>query len=202
MILNESKRWYGSHHFMGNITGNQDRPRFISLADGSLKAGENYKQAGWDRDIQILENSGYLKLQNLLSLMIVIPGVPVVYYGDEIGLPGAGDPDSRRMMVFDKGKLTEEQIFHFKQFQKLLKLRSENIALIYGDCQVESKTKNELIVKRSYFDEQVVFVHLNYTDTAEIQKISANYSEMELLFDNWVIDKTGKTVTRIYFTKR
>jgi glycosidase len=202
MILNESKRWYGSHHFMGNITGNQDRPRFISLADGSLKAGENYKQAGWDRDIQIIENSGYLKLQNLLSLMIVIPGVPVVYYGDEIGLPGAGDPDSRRMMVFDKEKLTEEQIFHFKQFQKLLKLRSENIALVYGDCQVESKTKNELIVKRSYFDEQVVFVHLNYTDTAEIQKISANYSEMELMFDNWVIDKTGKTVTRIYSTKR
>jgi len=202
MILNESKRWYGSHHFMGNITGNQDRPRFISLADGSLKAGENYKQAGWDRDIQILENNGYLKLQNLLSLMIVIPGVPVVYYGDEIGLPGAGDPDSRRMMVFDKEKLTEEQIFHFKQFQKLLKLRSENIALVYGDCQVESKTKKELIIKRSYFDEQVVFIHLNYTDTSEIQNISANYSEMELLFDNWVIDKTGKTVTRIYATKK
>jgi hypothetical protein len=74
--------------------------------------------------------------------------------------------------------------------------------LVYGDCQVESKTKKELIIKRSYFDEQVVFIHLNYTDTTEIQKISANYSEMELMFDNWVIDKTGKTVTRIYSTKR
>lgn len=201
LILNESKRWYGSHHLMGNITGNQDRPRFISLADGSLKAGENYKQAGWDRDIQVLANSGYLKLQNLLSLMVVIPGIPVVYYGDEIGMPGAGDPDSRRMMIFDRNQLLEEQVFHFSQFQKLLKFRGESIALIYGDCDIESNTKKELIIKRNYFQEQVVFVHLNYMDTSEVQKKCEDYAEMELIFDNWVIDTTGKTVTRIYRSK-
>ena len=28
-------------------------------------------------------------------------GLPLVYYGDEIGLPGHGDPDNRQMMRFD-----------------------------------------------------------------------------------------------------
>jgi glycosidase len=25
-------------------------------------------------------------------------GIPLIYYGDEIGMPGAGDPDNRRFM--------------------------------------------------------------------------------------------------------
>ncbi|MBI4703069.1 MAG: hypothetical protein HY744_18285, partial [Deltaproteobacteria bacterium] len=32
---------------------------------------------------------------------MTLPGAPVLYYGDEIGLPGAGDPDNRRPMRFD-----------------------------------------------------------------------------------------------------
>ena len=28
-------------------------------------------------------------------------GAPLVYYGDEVGMPGAGDPDNRRFMQWD-----------------------------------------------------------------------------------------------------
>ena len=30
------------------------------------------------------------------------PGIPLIYYGDEIGLEGADDPDCRRCMEWDK----------------------------------------------------------------------------------------------------
>jgi glycosidase len=33
-----------------------------------------------------------------MALMMTLPGVPVLYYGDEVGLAGASDPDSRRVM--------------------------------------------------------------------------------------------------------
>ena len=31
-------------------------------------------------------------------MILTNKGAPLIYYGDEIGLPGAGDPDNRRMM--------------------------------------------------------------------------------------------------------
>ncbi|MEY3861601.1 MAG: hypothetical protein RIS50_1882, partial [Bacteroidota bacterium] len=44
--LNDSKKWYGAHHTMGNVSGNQDKARIISILDGSMKEGEDSKQAG------------------------------------------------------------------------------------------------------------------------------------------------------------
>lgn len=41
---------------------------------------------------------------------MTIPGIPIIYYGDEYGLPGAGDPDNRRMMQFENLKDREESL--------------------------------------------------------------------------------------------
>lgn len=37
-----------------------------------------------------------------LALLYTLPGVPTVYYGDEIGLPGGHDPDNRRGMPWNE----------------------------------------------------------------------------------------------------
>ena len=159
-ILNDSKKNYGSHHTMGNITGNQDRPRFISLADGSLKDGENFKQVGWDRNIQVTDKLAYKRLQNLTAFMISVPGVPVIYYGDEIGMPGANDPDCRRMMRFggEKDSITTSERIHFNVIKDLLKLRKSELCLQYGDCKVFAISPTVLVVERSYFNSKIQFI--------------------------------------------
>jgi cyclomaltodextrinase / maltogenic alpha-amylase / neopullulanase len=158
-VLNDSKKAYGSHHTMGNITGNQDRPRFISLADGSLKEGENMKQAGWDRNIEA-QVIGYNRLQNLFAFMVAAPGIPVVYYGDEIGMAGANDPDSRRMMRFkeDGDSISLQELNNKLTVAHLLKFRSESMPLLYGDCKVIAPSENQLIVERNYFGKKVLFL--------------------------------------------
>jgi len=44
------------------------------------------------------------------TFLLTQTGAPVIYYGDEIGLPGAGDPDNRREMRFDSGLDARETI--------------------------------------------------------------------------------------------
>ena len=44
------------------------------------------------------DEDAYFKLRLALTFVATSPGVPLVYYGDELRQPGAGDPDNRRFM--------------------------------------------------------------------------------------------------------
>lgn len=171
-ILNDSKKNYGSHHTMGNITGNQDRPRFISLADGSLKDGENFKQVGWDRNIQINDKQAYKRLQNLTAFMIAVPGVPVIYYGDEIGMPGANDPDCRRLMRFggEKDSMNGSEKKHLSMVKELLQLRKTEMCLQYGDCKVFTISPTVLVIERSYFRSKIQFIFNTSDQNFDLEK--------------------------------
>jgi glycosidase len=99
--LQESFSYFGEHSLMGNITGNQDLARFISFASNAISFSENDQKAGWERDIEVKDTVGYGRLASFMAFNMTIPGIPIIYYGDEFGMPGAGDPDNRRMMRFD-----------------------------------------------------------------------------------------------------
>ena len=154
--LNQSLRYYGYHNLMGYITGNQDRPRFISLAGGDLSFSENSKYAGWTRNIGVGDSSGYKKLMMLHAFNMTIPGIPCIYYGDEIGMPGANDPDNRRWMKFTHLTPSEKQV---KQVvSTLAHLRRNTMALLYGDLRFLKVNEKELVYIRTYFDDIVVVV--------------------------------------------
>jgi glycosidase len=153
--LQQSIDFYGSHHLMGNISGNHDLPRFASLAGGGLSFSEDARKAGWERDVKVGSDSAYDKMAMLIAFINAIPGVPVIYYGDEIAMPGAGDPDNRRMMVFDG--LTEKQKHLKETVAKLFDLRAKHLALLYGETEVTAQG-NTMIIKRSYFSQTVLFV--------------------------------------------
>ena len=162
--LEASLTTYGYHHLMGNITGNQDKPRFMGYADGSLPfdlPGQAYKRIGWKQDITIQDNIAYKKMEMFNAFNMTIPGIPIIYYGDEIGMTGAGDPDNRRMMRFEN--LSKEEIALHKEIAKLTQLRTDNMALLYGDFIILENTENRLTYKRKYFSNEVT-VTLNKSD--------------------------------------
>ncbi|MBE0663152.1 MAG: alpha-glucosidase C-terminal domain-containing protein [Bacteroidales bacterium] len=149
--LMETFDYYGSNHLMGNITGNHDLPRFISFAGGSLSFDEDGVEAGWSRDIKVGNPNAYAKLSMLTAFTMTIPGVPVIYYGDEIGIPGGGDPDSRRPMRFEN--LAPKEIETKEIAAKLTKLRQNRLSLIYGDLYVLHLSNDTWVYSRRYFDE-------------------------------------------------
>jgi len=42
----------------------------------------------------------YKKMKRALTVLFTMPGIPFLYAGDEIALPGGGDPDNRRDMIW------------------------------------------------------------------------------------------------------
>jgi cyclomaltodextrinase len=155
-VLNESMHYYGHHHLMGNITGNQDRARFTSYADGGVKFDEDPKLAGWTRDIQNNGKVGFERMEMLNAFLMTTPGIPCIYYGDEIGMPGGNDPDNRRMMVFSGWNNEQSQLQ--KAISQLTTLRRSSMALTYGDLLVLQNDEKVFAYVRQYFGEAVVVV--------------------------------------------
>ena len=153
---------------MGYISGNHDRGRFISYASGSLKYGEDAKAVGWQREVGVGDPAGYDKIVQLNAFNLTIPGVPVIYYGDEFGMPGANDPDCRRMMRFGDD-LNEKEQTTLESVAKLGQLRKNNLPLIYGDFIELYLTNTEWVYARNYFGKIVITVFNRNLEEKEIK---------------------------------
>jgi len=154
--LLETFNYYGWHHVMGNITGNHDLTRFITIAGDALKPNEDEKETPWKREIKVENPLGYQKLKSLVAFTLTIPGVPTIYYGDEIGMVGASDPDNRRPMKFTDLSDLESSVKDV--VAKMSDLRKNKIALIYGDFNTLLCSDKLFAYSRSYFNESVLVI--------------------------------------------
>lgn len=165
--LEQSFKYYGNHNMMGNISGNHDQPRFISLTSGEVSRSEDSKLAGWTREIGIPKPFAYQRLNMLNAFNLTIPGIPVTYTGDEFGSPGAGDPDNRRWMRFDESELSELELSNRNTYSKLSALRNGNMELLYGDFRFHIVEDDILVYSRAYFDQQSVII-FNKSDKEQV----------------------------------
>ncbi|MCK6502228.1 hypothetical protein L6R53_02295 [Myxococcota bacterium] len=93
-ILAESEdQWAGSGAVMAPFVGNHDVSRFLSEA-----AGDETGDPWGAPPPQPEDAAPYDKLVAAQAIVLSLPGAPVIYQGDELGLAGATDPDSRRPM--------------------------------------------------------------------------------------------------------
>ncbi len=188
--IQESFKYYGTHHLMGNISGNQDKPRFASLAEGTIKPDEDTKLAGWTRDIQHQGTKGYARMAQMMALNFSIPGVPVVYYGDEIAMPGGNDPDNRRMMKFENYTLEEKELRD--KVQTLANLRKNNLEFIYGDFKEVKCTEGFYAYERNYFGKKSLIVFSKNAGKVNITKdakrnVKANFAHPFQSISNEII---------------
>ena len=175
-VFNEGLQAYGAHHLMGNITGNQDRARFISYADGSVKFGEDAKLAGWTREINNVDSKGFDEMRSLIAFIMTTPGIPCVYYGDEIGMPGGNDPDNRRVMQFDN--LNEDQQALRDATGALAKLRRNRMSLMYGGTKITQSDDQALVFERNYLGEITTIVFAKKPTTISLPNTQKAYPQL------------------------
>lgn len=92
------------------------------------------------------------------------PGVPCVYYGDEVGLDGDNDPFCRKPFPWNE---CEQDLDLLALYQRLGKLRRQSRALRQGGCQVVYAIKDVVVFVRVYQNERVL-VAINRGEDTEI----------------------------------
>ena len=99
-----------------------------------------------------------------MTWLFTWPGVPCIYYGDEVGLDGNNDPFCRKTFPWDPAK--QDNVL-FSLYQRLAKLRKQSQALRYGGCQVVYAHDNVVVFVRVY-NQQRVLVAINRGEACEV----------------------------------
>jgi cyclomaltodextrinase / maltogenic alpha-amylase / neopullulanase len=192
-VLSDSWKYYGYNNLMGNISGNQDRARFISYTGGDLGFDEDAKYAGWKRNIGVGSPDGYEKLKMLHAFNMTIPGIPVIYYGDEIGMPGGNDPDNRRMMRFSG--LNEKEKDVKNTVGQLTRIREQNMALLYGQTEILQADQEIFAFLRTYFNNKILVI-FNKGKEIKSLKFGLNISPSGLVPEfGSKVEKSGQNIT-------
>jgi alpha-glucosidase len=109
--LGDLREGYGLRGLLGswNLLSNHDAPRLASVLGDPAK----------------------VRLAFLAQM--TLPGVPVIYYGDEVGLEGGADPDNRRPMPWDEARWDRGLRAWVKA---LVAVRQASPALRHGDIRL------------------------------------------------------------------
>jgi len=103
----------------------------------------------------ITELNGDVALVKLsLLFLLMLPGVPCIYYGDEVGLPGGRDPDNRRFFPWDQADNALHQFY-----VEMIRYRKEHSAMIHGDLRVVARGKLLVIIRQ--YETQWVYACFN-----------------------------------------
>ncbi|MEW6731281.1 MAG: maltodextrin glucosidase [Acidobacteriota bacterium] len=90
-----------------------------------------------------------------VTLLFTYPGVPCIYYGDEIGLTGNLDPDNRACMKWDRSEWHND-IYHHHQV--LVQLRRTAAALRWGGFQLLYAYNQTLAFLREAHEQRLIVV--------------------------------------------
>lgn len=101
---------------MWNLIDSHDTARFLHLCNDNKK-----------------------KQHLAAAFQLLLPGMPMVYYGDEYAMPGANDPDCRRGMYWDEEYQDKEM---YNWYKKLMQIRKAHACIVEGEM-IETITNDD-----------------------------------------------------------
>ncbi len=186
-FLSTNDTFYGAGAIMGSFLGNHDLPRAIHLAEDSPQFGEwdDGKKRAWNNPPTLPSASApFERLGVAFAAILTLPGVPTIYYGDELGMAGGGDPDNRRFMAWSGTTAPQDKLRAL--VTKLIGIRKEHPALRRGTRQQVWLGADVYGYKRTSGGDQLTVV-LNRSDSEQTIQLTGATSFKDLL--------TGETIT-------
>ena len=140
---------YATHNILYNLLDSHDTARFLTTCNGDLN-----------------------KLKLSVVFQMTFPGMPFVYYGDEIGMTGDTDPDCRKTMAWDS---IDNEILGF--YKRIINIRRGSNALKYGTFKHINTNSEVYSFIRDYEDESVIVLINNSDEEYKLSSDLTKYNE-------------------------
>lgn len=155
---------------MSTFLGNHDVPRPIHFAEDSPLWGTgdgaewaDGKDKAWSGTPALPSGtSAFERVANAFTILYTSKGIPLLYYGDEVAMPGGGDPDNRRMMQWSG--YSPGQMLVQARLKKLGAIRAAHPALRKG-TRTSVSSDDDTLVYRMSLGQDVVHVAVNRSDS-------------------------------------
>jgi glycosidase len=149
---------YPRENFYGNmnIIGTHDTERILTILDKRIEL-----------------------FKIIVALQMTLPGVPLVYYGDEAGLEGGKDPENRKSYPWG---MENKEILNF--YKLIIGIRNKEDTLKNGDFRFFSTDLDVCVFERYYENERII-VAANIKESRTIlENINIEGSYIDLLDEN------------------
>ena len=169
------KENYPAPAFYGlfNFLSSHDTERILTVL-----GGKNYDSKDEQCVARLTDDEkAYAKrrMQCLITLQMLLPGVPVIFYGDEAGIEGYRDPFCRRCFPWDKEdkELTE-------YYKKAIGLRKESSAFISGEFEPIYRLNQGFgFIRYDECDKYIVLVNTGSFSTFRIDVARFGITQLE-----------------------
>lgn len=141
-----------------NFLSSHDTPRMITRAGGDK---QNFRSAAF--------------------FQMTHPGVPIIYYGDELGMAGGADPQCRGSMVWDQVQGNETLAY----YKRLTQMRMGSDALRFGTLRTFAVHEDGLYAYLRGHEGESALCVLNTGDAnvAKLLALPADLAQSENLID-------------------
>lgn len=184
---------------LDSVTNYPLRENLINFVKGYVKSDtlkrrimcmyENYPKENFYRNMNIIGThdteriltvlDGQIELMKLVAVIqITLPGVPLIYYGDEAGLAGGNDPDNRRTYPWGNENKDLLTFYH-----DLIALRNKESSLRRGSFKIYDTEPSIFAFERSYKSEKILVI-INTSGREKIVKNIKVSGQYEDIFDS------------------
>ncbi|MCD4793077.1 MAG: glycoside hydrolase family 13 protein [Bacteroidales bacterium] len=209
---------YVCQNLFGSHDSNRIGSHIVNRGIWNFRDWGNYfgkSQAANNSDYKVRKpNKEELHLQKFFVIMqMTYVGAPMIFYGDEIGMWGANDPDCRKPMIWEDTEY-EDEVFNpdgskrksdkvsqnkdlLAHYKKLISVRNDHKAIQLGTYKTltADNEKDVFIFERKYKDE-IIIVVLNNSENKQTIEVPVLFKKScsDLLNDKKYTSK-NKSIT-------
>ena len=182
---------YMVSHVQMNLLGTHDTMRILTTLGGIDGKGLKNSSLRTLRMDKLTRDLAKKRLMALYTVVSMLPGIPAIFYADEAGLEGYGDPFNR--MPYPWGQADKELLSHYKNVGSV---RRNNEQLKCGKFSILYLDERLLVFERGSGREKLIVA---YNNSEENIRIVFDKAQKELVFNSKSADFNLSSYTTLVF---